>query len=735
MSTSTTDSYIALNALTRFKTEDGHYNFSADKKAVQLYLKEQVEPRLKTFESCQQRLDYLVEHQYYDKAVLDLYSQEDIEALTSLAYEQHFEFLSLMGAMKFYMAYALQSDDRTTYLERFEDRVVMCALFLAHGDVALARNLVLDLMSNRFQPATPTFLNAGKKRRGEYISCYLLRVEDNMESIARGIGTSLQLSKRGGGVALCLTNLRETGAPIKGFAHQASGVVPVMKLLEDTFSYANQLGQRQGAGAVYLHAHHPDIMRFLDTKRENADEKVRIKSLSLGVIVPDITFKLAKENKDMALFSPYDIEKEYKCSMADMSITEKYDELVNNPRIKKDYISARKFFQTIAELQFESGYPYILFEDTVNRRNPHKKAGRIVMSNLCSEIAQVSTPSSYTEDLGFTQTGVDICCNLGSINIAAAMDHASEFSCTIKDAIVALDRVSRSSDLSCAPSVNKGNKLNHAVGLGAMNLHGFLATHHIYYASAEAVDFVDMFFYAMAYHAFKASSELAQTEGAFAGFADSEYADGTYFKKYTEHKIEPATPRIAKLLADCHFELPTQQDWQELVKDIRAHGLANSHLMAVAPTGSISYLSSCTPSLQPVVSPVETRKEGKVGRVYVPAYKISDDTYKYYQDGAYEVGYEAIINIVAAAQKHVDQAISLTLFMTSQATTRDLNRAYIYAFKKKCDSIYYVRIRQDVLEGSEHLESDEILPDAAKSDEKKSAFHCDGSSECQVCMI
>lgn len=344
MSTSTTDSYIALNALTRFKTEDGHYNFSADKKAVQLYLKEQVEPRLKTFESCQQRLDYLVEHQYYDKAVLDLYSQEDIEALTSLAYEQHFEFLSLMGAMKFYMAYALQSDDRTTYLERFEDRVVMCALFLAHGDVALARNLVLDLMSNRFQPATPTFLNAGKKRRGEYISCYLLRVEDNMESIARGIGTSLQLSKRGGGVALCLTNLRETGAPIKGFAHQASGVVPVMKLLEDTFSYANQLGQRQGAGAVYLHAHHPDIMRFLDTKRENADEKVRIKSLSLGVIVPDITFKLAKENKDMALFSPYDIEKEYKCSMADMSITEKYDELVSNPRIKKGLYQRAQVF-------------------------------------------------------------------------------------------------------------------------------------------------------------------------------------------------------------------------------------------------------------------------------------------------------------------------------------------------------------------------------------------------------
>ena len=263
--------------------------------------------------------------------------------------------------------------------------------------------------------------------RDRYISCYLLRIEDNMESIARGISTSLQLSKRGGGVALCLTNLRETSAPIKGFAHQASGVVPVMKLLEDSFSYANQLGQRQGAGAVYLHAHHKDIMRFLDTKRENADEKVRIKSLSLGVVIPDITFKLAQENKDMALFSPYDIEREYHKPMSDISITEEYERLLNNPRIKKDYISARKFFQVIAELQFESGYPYLMFEDTVNNASAHKAEGRIVMSNLCSEIAQVQTPSTLASDLSYEKLGMDVCCNLGSINIARAMDEAPKF--------------------------------------------------------------------------------------------------------------------------------------------------------------------------------------------------------------------------------------------------------------------------------------------------------------------
>ncbi len=132
-----------------------------------------------------------------------------------------------------------------------------------------------------------------------------------MESIARGINSALQLSKRGGGVALSLTNIREAGAPIKQIENQSSGIIPVMKLLEDSFSYANQLGARQGAGAVYLNAHHPDIMRFLDTKRENADEKIRIKTLSLGVVVPDITFELAKNNEDMYLFSPYDVERVY----------------------------------------------------------------------------------------------------------------------------------------------------------------------------------------------------------------------------------------------------------------------------------------------------------------------------------------------------------------------------------------------------------------------------------------
>ena len=715
------DSYISLNALAKFKDEKGNYNFKADKEATKQYLENHIEPRMKKFASLEEKLAYLVDNDYYDKKVLDLYTAKFIKEIFKLAYAQNFSFLNFMGAAKFYKAYALKTNDNKQFLERFEDRAVMNALFLADGNEELALNLVKDIISNRFQPATPTFLNAGKKRRGEYISCYLLRVEDNMESISRAISTSLQLSKRGGGVALCLTNLRELGAPIKKMKNLSSGIIPVMKLLEDSFSYANQLGQRQGAGAVYLSAHHPQIMQFLDTKRENADEKVRIKSLSLGVVIPDITFELAKENKKMALFSPYDIKREYGKPMSDISITKEYQNLLNNPRIKKTFISARKFFQTIAEVQFESGYPYIMYEDTVNRRNPQKKLGRIVMSNLCSEIAQVNTPSTYNEDLSFNKTGYDVCCNLGSLNIAAAMNSADKLGSLVSNSVQALNRVARSSDLDCAPSIEKGNKANRAIGLGAMNLHGFLATNHIYYDSPEAVEFTGIFFYTITYHAFKESNKLAEKYGAFKGFKDSSYASGDYFKKFIDEEVSPKTDKIKEIVAKYKLVIPTKEDWEELITKIKKTGIANANLLAVAPTGSISYLSSCTPSLQPVVAPVETRKEADLGRIYVPAYKINKDNYEYYEKGAYEVGPNAIIDITAAAQKYVDQSISLTLFVEDNATTRDLNKAYIYAFKKRCNSIYYVRVREKVLAGSENLTADECL--------------IQNGAECQKCMI
>ncbi|MEC5185899.1 ribonucleoside-diphosphate reductase alpha chain [Cryobacterium sp. MP_3.1] len=690
--------YHSLNAMLNLYGPNGEIQFDKDREAAREFFLQHVNQNTVFFHSLRERLDYLVEKEYYEQAVLDMYSFEFITSLNNLAYSKKFRFQTFLGAFKYYTSYTLKTFDGKRYLERFEDRVVMTALGLAQGDEQLAVALVEEIIAGRFQPATPTFLNSGKAQRGELVSCFLLRIEDNMESISRGINSSLQLSKRGGGVALLLSNIRESGAPIKQIENQSSGIIPVMKLLEDSFSYANQLGARQGAGAVYLHAHHPDIMRFLDTKRENADEKIRIKTLSLGVVIPDITFELAKNNEDMYLFSPYDVERVYGVPFADISVSEKYHEMVDDSRIKKSKMKARDFFQTLAEIQFESGYPYIMFEDTVNEANPIK--GRINMSNLCSEILQVNTPTTYNEDLSYDTIGKDISCNLGSMNIALAMD-APDFGRVVDTAIRGLSAVSDQSHIASVRSIESGNDKSHAIGLGQMNLHGYLARERVYYGSPEGIDFTNIYFYTVLFHALRASNKIAIERGiTFDGFADSTYASGVFFDKYTDQVWEPVTARGAELFANSNVEIPTQADWAELKASVMAHGIYNQNLQAVPPTGSISYINNSTASIHPIASKIEIRKEGKLGRVYYPAPFMTNDNTEFYQD-AYEIGYEKVIDTYAAATQHVDQGLSLTLFFKDTATTRDINRAQIYAWKKGIKTIYYIRLRQMALEGTE----------------------------------
>ena len=691
------ETYRGLNAQLNLFGDDGRIQLEKDKEAAHAYFLEVVNPNTVFFHTLEEKIDYMVDEGMWDAKVVRRFDFQVTKELFKRAYEKKFRFPTFLGAYKFYSQYAMKTLDGTRWLERFEDRIVLNAL--AYGSSIRHAETMIDLiMAGVFQPATPTFLNAGRVRGGKPVSCFLLRIEDNMESIARGIHDSLQLSKNGGGVALLLSNIREEGAPIKGIESQSSGIIPIMKLLEDSFSYANQLGARQGAGAVYLHAHHPDIMRFLDTKRENADEKIRIKTLSLGVVIPDITFELAKKNEDMYLFSPYDVERVYGVPFSEISVTEKYHEMVDDGRIRKSKINARQFFQTIAELQFESGYPYVMFEDTVNKTNPIK--GKVVMSNLCSEILQVSEASELNADLTYAHVGKDISCNLGSLNIAKTMD-SPDFSRTIRTAVRALTAVSDQTDIESVPSIQRGNRESHAIGLGQMNLHGFLARESIHYGSQEALDFTNVYFASVLFEALKASCELAREHNErFVGFEESKYATGEFFEKYLNQDFVPTTERVKELFAASSVHVPSREDWARLAQQVREYGLYNRNLQAVPPTGSISYINNSTSSIHPIVAKVEIRKEGKIGRVYYPAPYMTNDNLEYYKD-AYEIGYKAIIDTYAVATQHVDQGLSLTLFFPDTATTRDLNKAQIYAWRKGIKTIYYVRLRQAALEGTE----------------------------------
>ena len=697
LSSATLD-YHALNAMLNLYDASGRIQFEKDHEATRQFFLQHVQPNSVPFSSAAERLRYLVAEGYYEAEVLNRYPFSFVCELHDEADAFGFRFHTFLGAWKFYTSYTLKTFDGKRYLETFEQRACMVALTLAQGEMALARALLQEMLSGRFQPATPTFLNCGKQQRGELVSCFLLRIEDNMESIGRAVNSALQLSKRGGGVAFLLSNLREAGAPIKRIENQSSGVIPVMKMLEDAFSYANQLGARQGAGAVWLHAHHPDILRFLDTKRENADEKIRIKTLSLGVVIPDITFQLAKENREMALFSPYDVERIYGQVFGDISISEKYEEMLADDRIRKTFIQPRDLFQTLAEIQFESGYPYIMYEDSVNRSNPIQ--GRINMSNLCSEILQVNSASEYHDDLSYRRVGKDISCNLGSLNIAHAMD-SRNLAQTVEVAVRALTSVSDMSEIVSVPSVAEGNRRSHAIGLGQMNLHGYLAREGIVYGSPEALDFTNLYFYCVTFHALRTSNLIAQErQQRFAGFEQSQYASGDYFAKYINRAWQPRTARVAQLFSDAGIALPTQDEWRQLREAVMAHGLYNQNLQAIPPTGSISYINHATSSIHPIVSPIEIRKEGKTGRVYYPAPFMTNENLEFYQD-AYQIGPEAIIDTYAEATQHVDQGLSLTLFFRDDVTTRDINKAQIYAWKKGIKTLYYIRLRQMALQGTE----------------------------------
>jgi ribonucleoside-diphosphate reductase alpha chain len=320
------------------------------------------------------------------------------------------------------------------------------------------------------------------------------------------------------------------------------------------------------------------------------------------------------------------------------------------------------------------------------------------VSNLCSEILQVNEASDFNDDLSYARMGTDISCNLGSLNIAAAMD-GPDFGATIETAIRALTAVSEMSAINSVPSVKRGNDEAHAVGLGQMNLHGFLARERIHYASPEGVEFTSVYFATVAYHAIRASMMLAREHGStFKGFEASKYADGSFFDLYTDQDWVPILEDVQRVFSA--ITLPSRADWAALKTDVMTHGLYNRNLQAVPPTGSISYINNSTSSIHPIVSKVEIRKEGKIGRVYYPAAFMTNDNLEFYQD-AYEIGPESIIDIYAAATPHVDQGLSLTLFFPAEATTRDINRAQIYAWKKGIKTIYYIRLRQSALEGTE----------------------------------
>jgi ribonucleoside-diphosphate reductase alpha chain len=681
--------WVVLN--NKIVDSDGNVvDLQKDKEAAKSYFVNNINKRTRFFHSLEEKLDYLVKHEYYEKAFLDKYKMSEIKKIFKIAYAKQFRFPTYMGAFKFYNDYALKDrDDNETILERYEDRLSIIALYHAGGDITLAETLIKNLIAQNFTPATPILLNTGRLKRGEFVSCFLMEFSDSLNSISRTLEFAMQLSKRGGGVSLNFANLRAKGETLKGIPNVSKGVIGVGKLFDNAFRYADQMGQRTGAGVAYLPIFHADVLDFLNTKKLNADEDVRFKTLSIGLIVPNKFIELAKENKNMYLFYPHTVFKKYGIHFADVTANMDYwyDVLVEDPSIRKKKVNARDVLDMIAQVQGESGYPYLMYVDRANETNPLED--KIKFSNLCTEILQPSITSEYADyhEREKDIIGMDISCNLSS----GHMEHMIENNAieeTVYAAMSVMNSVSDNTNIEQVPPIAKANRLNRSVGFGIMGHHGFLAKNHILYGTEENIELVDVFFNMVNYYSLKHSMSKAKETGLkFYKFETSKYADGSYFSD--KGQILPKTNKILAIFKDTY--IPTNEDWQKLKEDVMLYGLYNSHRLAIAPTGSISYVMSATASLTPIKQKVEERTYGN-SKTYFPMPYA--DTHGFMYEDSYRIDNFKVIDVIATAQKHIDQGISFELGVTSDVTTRELQRMYLYAHHKGIKTLYYTRTKK-----------------------------------------
>lgn len=673
--------------------KNGEYQLEKDKEAVYSYFVDYVNKNTVFFHNLKEKMKYLIKNSYYID-FYEMYSHDEIKEIFKLVYDKKFRFASFMSASKFYQSYALMDDSGEKFLERYEDRISITALYLAQGNVEKAREYATMMINQEYQPATPTFLNSGKKRSGELVSCFLDEMGDSLSDIGYIFDSSMKLSSIGGGVSINLSKIRARGESIKGVENCASGVLPIMKILEDIFSYANQLGARAGAGAVYLNIFHSDIMEFLDSKKINVDEKIRIKSLSIGVIVPDKFMQLAMDDEACYIFYPHTVYQAYGQYLDEMDMNMMYEKLVDNPKVKKKKINARELLVKISQVQKESGFPYLFFKDNANKEHALKKIGNVKFSNLCSEICQLSEVSEinpyYEEDI--IRRGIS--CNLGSLNIATVMENKRVREAT-RSAIDTLTTVSDLTNIDMVPTIKKANEELHSVGLGAMNLHGYLAKNFIMYESREALDFCNVFFMMVNFYSLERSMEIAVEKGeTFKDFDKSEYANGNYFEKYITKEYLPQTEKVKELFEGIH--VPDIEDWKRLKEQVMKNGIYNAYRMAIAPNQSTSYIMNSTASVMPVVDTIEVREYGD-STTYYPMPYLTNDNWFFYKS-AYDMDQKNIINLISVIQRHVDQGISTILYNSSSDTTRDLAKLYIYAHRMGLKSLYYTRTRKATIE-------------------------------------
>lgn len=631
------------------------------------------------------KVEFLDKNKLYGSYMLENYSLEEVEELGNYLNFKRNNLFTYSGLDLLRKRYLITTHEGEL-IENVQEMFMGIAMHLAiceKDKVSFAKKLYDILSELKVTMATPTMTNA-RKPYNQLSSCFIDTVPDTLKGIYRSITNFAEVSKHGGGMGLYFGKVRANGSDIRGFKGVAGGVIRWIKLANDTAVAVDQLGVRQGAVACYLDLWHKDIPEFLNLKTNNGDDRMKAHDIFPAVCVPDLFWKQCKEdlNASWYMFDPHEVEKKYGKAIEDTygeEFEEFYKKLVKDPEISRRVISIKDMVRMLIKSWTETGTPFVFNRDHVNRANPNKHKGIIYSSNLCTEIAQnmspIETISTTIEDengdpiiVTKTKPGDFVECNLASLTLGNIdVNNKEELENVVSTVVRALDNVI---DLNYYPTpyANVTNKRYRAIGLGTSGYHHMLVQNDIRWTDKQAhKEFVDRVYEDINYYAIKASMEIAKEKGSYQVFKGSDWDNGDYFT-----------------LRDYD-----SQRWNELKDQVHQNGLRNGYLLAVAPTGSTSIISGTSAGVDPIMSRyfLEEKKGAIVPRV---APGLTTKTFWLYEN-AHDIDQNISMEMAGVRQRHIDQAQSVNIYITTDYTMRQILNIYIKAWESKVKSIYYVR--------------------------------------------
>lgn len=631
-----------------------------------------------------------VEKGIYGRYLVENYSKEDFLELARYIEPKRDLYFNYTG-LKILADRYLVRDEEGRVIELPQEMYMLISMTLAlpeRDKVRWAKEFY-DLLSEHLVTlATPTLMNA-RRPFTQLSSCFVLTVDDDLYDIFDNVQKAAQISKHAGGLGIYLGKLRGSGAPIRKFKGASSGVIPVVKVLNDVMTYVDQLGMRKGSASITLDIWHKDILDFLEIKTNAGDERKKAHDVHPAVSIPDIFMKRLKNREKWTLFDPYYLKNVEDGKNLEDFWGEEFERLYEHlektlPQEAKKEVDAFELWKRLLTVIFETGEPYIFFRDTANRLNPNKHAGMIYSSNLCMEIAQNMSVTTHIEDRLDLRTGEIIhrkksgdvvVCNLGSVNLGKVY-RKEDMERVVPKLVRMLDNVIEI-NYYAIPEAKYTNKRYRAIGIGVSNYHYCLVKNGIQWESEEHLRFADRLFELLAFYALKGSLELAKERGRYELFEGSDWSRGIFFGR----KIE----EIEENSKENGLNLP----WRELAEEIRVHGLRNAYLIALMPTGSTSLILGATPSVDPIFA--KYYKEENMSGI-LPQVPPEIDRFFWHYKSTYNIDQEWVIMAAAVRQKWIDQSQSLNLFIDPEKIDGPkLSRIYQLAWELGLKTVYYLR--------------------------------------------